>query len=273
MNIFNNIIKNQALRNISEKLLITILVIFISLLLMRISKKIIGRIFSLRGEKEGKFISQYRLRTMESLLSSMVSYGILIILFLYILSVWFGTIGITLAGVGGIALGFGAQSLIKDIIAGIFIIIEDKYKIGDFVTLNGKSGFIDEIGMRTTKLKDLSGEIHMVPNGSVEVVTNGSTKDRRILVEIPVDFKVDINKVKEVIEEVLIRFSENHDNLLESPKFIGVVGFNINNAIIRVQGRTNFNSFWNYENELRELIIESFNKNGISIREVGVEND
>lgn len=267
MNNLKNFINKQInvinLQVFSGKILRSILAFIITYILIKLCNYIIKRTFSLEGRS--RIRDRERLRTLEAILRSTINYGLIIILILYTLSLWFGALGITLAGIGGIALGFGAQSFIKDLLAGIFILLEDKYKIGDFVTLNNKSGFVIDIGIRTTKLKDLNGEIHMIPNGSVDVVSNGSIDKRRFLVDFSLRADEPIDKVKEVIESCCNDFKRKYKEVIDGPNYIGIVKLEANTAVHRVQGTSDFKNYWSLENSLREEILRYFTKAGINL--------
>ena len=109
-------------------------------------------------------------------------------------------ISFTFASIGGIAVGLGAQSLIKDLINGFFILFENQFGVGDHVTLGNFNGIVKSIGIRTTVIRDFTGDIHSIPNGSIIGVTNHSRNDIRFIVDVNISYEEDIEKVIDVIK-------------------------------------------------------------------------
>src|SRR5690625_1552052 len=107
------------------------------------------------------------------------------------------------AGVVGLAIGFGAQSLVKDIISGFFIIFEDQFSVGDYIMINSLEGTVEEIGLRTTKIESWTGEQHVIPNGDISIVTNYSIHNGISVVEVNVPYENDINEVKRLLDEII----------------------------------------------------------------------
>lgn len=204
-----------------------------------------------------------RLKTLRSLLKSLVTYVLYIIALLYIVTLFVGPLGLTLTSIGGIALGFGAQTFIKDILSGIFILMEDKYKIGDFVLVGTRQGFVKEIGLRTTILSDFNGDLHIIPNGNIEEITNVSRGDRRFKVDISIAATDDIETAGKLLEEICEEFRKTHEEVLDGPAYVGVVNIHDIAATLRVQGRANYVHHWSYENDLRRDILQRFKEAGI----------
>ncbi len=146
------------------------------------------------------------------------------------------------AGVVGIAVGLGAQKLINDLVSGVFIISENQYRIGDFVELNGVSGTVQDISIRTTVLRDLSGAVHHVPNGSIVVSTNMSMGYGQINLDITVDDNTDISKLEKIINQVGKKIADDpkiKDEIIEAPKFIRVTDYTGTGVTVKVMGKTN----------------------------------
>jgi moderate conductance mechanosensitive channel len=145
------------------------------------------------------------------------------------------------AGVLGIALGFGAQKLINDLVSGVFIIVENQYRVGDFVELEGVSGTVEDITIRTTVLRDLNGAVHHVPNGSIIVSTNKSMGYGQINLDIAVDPKTSLAKLEKLVNHVgeeVAADPELADAIIEAPKFMRVSDFTGNSVVIKVMGKT-----------------------------------
>ncbi|MDQ3093705.1 MAG: mechanosensitive ion channel family protein [bacterium] len=145
------------------------------------------------------------------------------------------------AGVIGIGLGLGAQKLINDLVSGVFIISENQYRIGDYVELEGVSGNVEDITIRTTVLRDLSGAVHHVPNGSIVVATNMSMGFGQINLDITVEGDTDINKLRTIIDKVGEKISsepELKEEIIEAPRFIRIVDYTGTGVTVKVMGKT-----------------------------------
>ena len=251
------------MNNFLEKFLISLLVLIIITVVIKIINAILKKLLSRKNRLTGVRIDEMRAKTLVYLLSSVITYTLYGVGFFYILTLFFGSVGITVAGIGSVAIGFGAQGLVKDIISGIFILIEDKYKIGEYVTISGHSGTVEQIGMRTTILRDFNGDIHSIPNGNIEEVTNVSRGNRRFLVDVTVSSEESLEKVIEALNEAIITFKKTHDSLIDGPNVMGVVNIRDLGPTLRVQGRAEYKLHWTYENDLRKEIVESFQRHSI----------
>ncbi|WP_337960997.1 mechanosensitive ion channel family protein [Caloramator sp. mosi_1] len=122
----------------------------------------------------------------------------------FVAAIWIFDIKTVIAvtGVAGVAIGFGAQNLVKDIISGVFILFEDQFAVGDYVVIDGLSGFVETIGIRVTKLRDFSGDLHIIPNGTISKVTNKTRGNMRALVDVDIAYEEDIDHAISVIKEV-----------------------------------------------------------------------
>ncbi len=105
------------------------------------------------------------------------------------------------AGIGGLAIGFGAQSLVKDIITGFFILLEDQYSVGDYIQTGSYDGVVEELGLRVTKLRAFSGELHIIPNSNIQIVTNKTRGAMRALVKVSIAYEEDIDKAIKVLQQ------------------------------------------------------------------------
>jgi small conductance mechanosensitive channel len=145
------------------------------------------------------------------------------------------------AGVLGIALGFGAQKLINDLVSGIFIISENQYRVGDQVEIEGIAGIVEAITIRTTILRDLSGALHHIPNGSIVVTTNKSMGFGVLNLDITVTTDTDITKLEHIINHVGERLASDpafKDDIVEAPHFERVTDFTGNGTTVKVLAKT-----------------------------------
>lgn len=172
------------------------------------------------------------------------------------------------AGLGGLAIGFGAQSLVKDVISGFFILLEDSIAVGDVVEIAGVSGVVEEVKLRTITLRDVSGGVHIVPNGIVDRVKN-MTKDYSYYVfDIGVAYREDVDHVMAVlvdIAEELRADSSYAANILEPLEMLGVDRFDDSAVVIRCRIKTPPGQQWRIGREMNRRIKKTFDAKGIEI--------
>lgn len=172
------------------------------------------------------------------------------------------------AGVLGVALGFGAQKLINDLVSGIFIIIENQYRVGDFVELEGVSGTVEDITIRTTVLRDLNGAVHHVPNGAIVVSTNKSMGYGQINLDLSVDPKTSMKKLETIINQVgkaVADDPELKNEIIEAPKFVRVSDFTGNSITIKVMGKTTGGQQLEIKSIFYRKLKNAFDKEGIKL--------
>ncbi|MDA8229503.1 MAG: mechanosensitive ion channel family protein [Desulfitobacterium hafniense] len=221
-------------------------------------------------QRTGKIlINERKANTLFPLLRSITFYVITFTFILSILknvfSIETGTL-LASASVLGVALGFGAQSFIKDIIGGFFILFEDQYAVGEYIKAGEFSGTVEEIGIRATRLRDWSGELHIIPNGSITAVTNFNRGKMRALVDIHLPYDEDIDHAMEVMHKVCDEVAgEYKDKIVDKPSVQGVIQFGEHNAVLRVIAYTKPNEQWELERELRRRVHKAFLNEGIRI--------
>jgi small-conductance mechanosensitive channel len=172
------------------------------------------------------------------------------------------------AGVVGLAVGFGAQSLVKDVIGGFFILLENHMNVGDVVEIAGAKGLIESINLRVTVLRDLEGNVHIVPNGSIGVLTNMTKEWSRALLDIGVAYKEDVDRVISVLEDVgenLRRDETFGDLILEPVQVLGLENFGDSSVDIRVLIKTKPIEQWRVAREFRRRVKLAFDEKGIEI--------
>jgi moderate conductance mechanosensitive channel len=172
------------------------------------------------------------------------------------------------AGIAGLAIGFGAQNLVRDIITGFFLLLENQMRVGDVVEVAGKSGLVEQINLRTTVLRDLEGRVHTIPNGVIETVTNRTVGWSRIVIDVGVAYKEDVDRVMEVLTEVGKSMEEDpawKPKILEPLGVLGVDAFGSSSVDIRVMFKTVPLQQWAVGRELRRRIKNRFDELGIEI--------
>ncbi|MFQ5992261.1 MAG: mechanosensitive ion channel family protein [Nitrospiraceae bacterium] len=172
------------------------------------------------------------------------------------------------AGLGGLAVGFGAQSLVKDVITGFFILFENQIRVGDVVEVGGVGGFVEEVRLRTIVLRDLSGNVHIVPNGSVDKVTNMTKVYSYYLFDIGVAYREDVDEVMAVLKEIAeeLRADPHYAaDILEPLEMLGVDQFADSAVIIKCRLKTQPIQQWRVGREMNRRIKKTFDARGIEI--------
>ncbi len=172
------------------------------------------------------------------------------------------------AGVAGVAVGFGGQYFIRDVIAGIFLIGEDQYRIGDYVRIANVNGVVEDITLRMTTLRDLDGTVHHIPNGEIQIVSNYSKVFSRVNLDIGVAYDSDLDKVIEIINRVGKELAEDpewKEDILEAPRFIRVQQFADSAIIMKVLGDTKPVRHFDVAGEFRKRLKKAFDAEGIEI--------
>ncbi len=172
------------------------------------------------------------------------------------------------AGVAGLALGFGGQYLIRDIISGIFILLENQYRAGDVVCFNDTCGLVENVSLRMTTLRDLNGTVHHVPHGEVNIVSNQSKVFSRININIGVAYDAPLEKVIKVVNEVGEEMAKDpawSNLIIKQPKFLRVEEFADSAVVVKILGDTQPSKQWEVAGEFRMRLKIAFDREGIEI--------
>ncbi|MEI4771022.1 mechanosensitive ion channel family protein [Psychrobacillus sp. FJAT-51614] len=222
--------------------LIALKVIFIliaSAIVVRVGKRLLKRVFYVR-EKSPLAYSERRQNTLLKLLQNILAYAVYFTAILAVLSTFNINVAGLLAGAGilGLAVGFGAQSLVKDVITGFFIVFEDQFAVGDQVMIGQSTGVVLEIGLRTTKVKSYTGELHIIPNGNISEVINYSIYNSLALIDISISYDSDIQLVENMIREFLQDLPSKYEELIKVPDLLGVQNMVANEVTLRIVAET-----------------------------------
>lgn len=241
-------------------------IIILCVVLSRVGSFIIKRLF----EKQKKFkyaIDSKRVDTLSTVLSSIFRYVIYILSGVSILAEITNLFNLnsilTAAGIGGIVLGLGAQNLIKDIISGFFIILEDQFAVGDLITIDTLNGTVEEIELRVTKFRNFNGDLYIIPNGEIKKVINHTRGNKAVIVDIPIAYSSDIEKAFETASIVCKMVSEEFKTIVEQPKVLGITEMDKDSVNLRIIAKTLPNEQWEVERRIRRLIKEEFDKQKI----------
>ena len=248
-------------------ILIKIMVIaLIAGIAVKISKKLIANVFAIRAKSPLR-VSERREATILKLLQNVVAYFIYFIAITTIL----GNLDVDVkgliagAGIVGLAVGFGAQSLVKDVITGFFIIFEDQFAVGDYVRVGQVEGTVEMIGLRTTKIKATTGEVNIIPNGNIMEVTNFSINNSIAILDIGIAYEGNIDKAEKVITDVLEKMPEKYEEIVGTPKFLGVQNLAPSEVVLRIWAETLPMQHFYISRELRRELKEALDANGIEI--------
>jgi len=254
----------EKLYNFADSAIKVLVILVLMYLTVKIGNSLIRRII----EKHQTFkfsLSEKKSETFKMLLQSILRYAVYFVGIIAIVEVMFGTIGLTLAGIGGVAVGFGAQSLIKDVINGFFILFEDQYSVGDNVTIDGKGGTVESIGLRLTKIRDFNGDLHTIPNGAITKVTNHSRGNVRIQVDAEISYNTDIDKATDALNILCKKFCEENEDVVECPQVLGVSALKDTGVTLRIIGMTMPAAQVTLEMKLRREIMDTLIENGIEM--------
>lgn len=222
------------------------------------------------SEEHEKREQAQRLHTITDVMRLVVSLTVWVVVVLTILAVWgvpmapLVTVGATL----GVAVGFGAQDFIKDVIGGFFVLVEDQYAVGDVVMIAGVSGSVEEITLRTTVLRDLDGNRHHVPNGQVVVASNMTSGFSRVVVDVPVSYDTDLDAAMDIIlaeADAMASAEEYQGMFLEEPAMLGVDELAGSSVVIRILLTTTSEDRWTVKRTFLRLVKQRLDREGIEI--------
>lgn len=212
-----------------------ILIFLLTRILVRIVYRIIDR--SLERKEKGRLqVNPRRLVTVGELLKNMISVISNFIMVLIVLGELGFQLGPLIAGAGvlGMAIAFGAQSLVKDVITGFFIILEDQFAVGDVIQTGALKGTVEMIGLRSTRLVSWTGEVHIIPNGMITNVTNYSIGTALAVVDLPFSNTRKLEDSIELLEKAMLDLKEKHEEIEQVPNVLGIQSLTASEYVIRI---------------------------------------
>lgn len=246
-------------------------VILGALLLIFLTRGFTGRLVRL-AEKEPLRRRErvQRAQTIRGVLNTAVTVAVVLVAGTMVLRELGVDIAPLLASVGvvGIAVGFGAQALVRDVVAGLFILLEDQFSVGDTVSAAGVSGTVERMSLRATVLRDVDGTVHFVPNGEMRVVSNRTRGWSQLLLRVAVPYHTDLEKALDVLQrtgEGLAADTAWKDRLLEGPTVTGVDELREGDVVLSMALKTPPGEQWAVARELRRRIVEALRREGIEI--------
>jgi len=239
------------------------------IVICRIAISIFNRIITKFFKLYPKFrLDEKKSTTLAGILKSIVKYTVYLIMVISVLNVLEIPTAplLATAGLGGLAVGFGAQSLVKDVFTGFFILFEDQYGVGDYVTIGSMTGTVEDIGLRITKIRAFNKDLHIIPNGEVKTVTNHSKGNSLAVIDIGISYSADAEKAIDVLKMLAEGYYKSKpEELLKQPEVLGIVKFNQSEVVLRVIAETKPLMHWETERNLRKLALDAFKENKIEI--------
>jgi moderate conductance mechanosensitive channel len=247
-----------------------VLIFVLSLIAIKAAKFLSDKIVALTVRHKGDGELKKRADTLGAFIRYILVIAITVVAAIMVLGELRVDIAPVLAGAGvvGLAIGFGAQSLVKDWLSGFFILLEDQYRVGDVVEVGGKSGLVEQINLRMTILRDQNGNVHYVRNGQIDTVTNMTKDYSRYVFQIRVGYREDVDKVVDVmkqIDEDLRNDPQFKDDILEPLEVMGLDQFADSAVIIQARTTTKPIQQWRIGREFNRRLKKRFDELGIEV--------
>ena len=263
--------QKELIQRLLKGVIVIVVAVFIVLFLIRLSG-MLNRKALKRIETSDKFDAHrtQRYQTLSSVVLSFIKIVLWISAVVWVLGVLNIDYGPFLLAAGGIslAIGFGAQSLVKDIVTGFFLLMEEQFALGDVVEINGKTGTIENISLRTIKFRSLDGTLHIIPNGEISIVSNSTYQWSRAVITISVSYNDDSTRVMDTLKSVctsMFNDPEWGDKILEEPSPQGIISFGDSSVNYRILAKTKTGEQWAVSREFNIRIQKAFNENNIEI--------
>lgn len=256
----------EALLINSGIIILKVIGIFIAFTIVKgIGNKLIQRTFTRLMSRDE--ITEGRALTLQRLAENILSYVLIFILVASLFSIFGLSVASLIAGAGivGLAIGFGAQGLVSDVVTGFFLLLEKQIDVNDYVTVGAVDGVVEAVGLRTTQIRGFDGTLHYLPNREITSVSNHSRGNMRALVDIGISYDDNIDKAIEVMQRACDLVASENPAIAEGPNVIGVQAFGSSEVVLRVIAKTQNGEQWAVERQLRKEIKEAFDANGIEI--------
>ncbi len=240
-------------------------ILIVYFIVRAIGKRVISSSFERMSTQRN--MSPGRTKTLEKLSINIFSYVLLFIVVTIVIGLFDYDVTALIAGAGlvGLAIGFGAQGLVSDVVTGFFLLLEKQLEVEEYVTVAGIDGVVEEVGLRTTRLRSFDGTVHYIPNREIGSLSNHSRSNMQALVDIGISYNDNIDKAITVIQDVCDRVAADDETVVEGPDVIGVQSLGDSDVVIRVISKTKNMEQWGLERKLRKGIKEALDANGIEI--------
>jgi small conductance mechanosensitive channel len=264
--ILKRLTNEELWTQIGEGIVKCILILVLAAFVIKFGKAALNKVFEVRKKSPLK-ISERREATLMRLLQNILTYVVYFLAFMMILEAMTIDVKALLAGAGivGLAVGFGAQNLVRDIITGFFIIFEDQFSVGDYVRIGTFEGTVEEIGLRTTKIKSWTGELNILPNGSIVEVTNFSVHNSVAFVDVSIAYEENIVQAEKILAELLQELPVRYDEMVKPPELLGVQNLGASEVVIRIISEVKPMKQWHIARMIRKEVKTRLDQHGIEI--------
>lgn len=272
----NKMIKDLMKNAIIAKLVTIGLAIIAGYILIKLAGKGLEKL--LTKNKDTRVTNAAKVKTVSRLLYSIIKFVVIFIVVNIILdSVGINTSSlIATAGIGGIAIAFGSQTIIQDFIMGIFILIDDRIRVGDWVIAAGCEGEVEQLNLRTTVIRDFNGSVHIIPNSQIASVQNFNRGNNLAQVTFSLPYEVSLKEAKEIIDSVAEKLKTDPNfegKITKGFEFFEISSFETFSYLVKMTATTKEGYQWMYQRAARALIKEEMEKRNIKASKVGIENE
>ena len=246
-------------------IVLQLILIWIGYLIAKgIGRRMILRSFE-KVRERGK-VKEGRAAVLERLMLSILSYTLGFIVIVVVFGIFGLPIGGLIAGAGvvGLAVGFGAQGIVSDVVTGFFILTEKWADVDDYVITGGLDGVVEEIGLRTTQIRDYDGILHFIPNRNIENLSNYSRGDMRALVDMGISYNHNADEAISIAKDVCNQMADDED-IVEGPTVSGIEMIENQEMVLRVSAQTKNMMQWDIQRKLWKALKEAFDENGIEM--------
>lgn len=246
-----------------SKIIYCVIILIISGILVSFLNKLLRSLLSSKTSR----LDERKKNTVLSVLSSVIKVAVYFIAACSILTQFGVSVAsvLAVAGVGSVAIAFGAQSLVKDIITGCFILLEDQFGIGDVVTIAGESGVVEDISLRTTSIRNSDGTLFIIPNGSITTVANRCKSYINALVDVGIDYNEDMDRVLEILNDEMDKVEGKIPGLKKRPVVLGITALADSSVNVRIVAECSIKENYAVERALRLAIKKRLDAEGVSI--------
>lgn len=250
----------EVVSNLIVIVIVVVLWILVGVLIHKSVRSILYKVLKIKQRGA-------RAITLGKLISNVTKYFIWFVIGIVVLSEMNVDITpfIASAGVIGLAVGFGAQAIVKDFISGFFIIFEESFNAGDIIEVNGFKGTVLVLGLRTTRIQSWKGEINIINNGDIRSVINYSMSDSIAIVEFGVGYNTDLLKLQRLLDVFVVKTNELYEEIIEVPSYSGVIELAESSINLRITAKTKSQLHFKVERDIRRDLVILLNENGIEI--------
>ncbi len=246
------------------RLTVAAAIVAAGLVILWLGRKLMKRLLK-ADEKDGSDAGQKK--TLQTLLNSLFGFAVYFAIGCMALSALGVNVEslLAVAGVGGLAIGFGCQTLVKDFVSGLFLWLEGKIKVGDIVTVGGMTGTVESMALRTTTLRSVNGNLYTIPNGDIRTVVNMTRDYRFALVNVTLSHGQDYALAMEKLQQAMAVLDEQEAILEEPPKVVGLIANDRFSVTVRIECKCQVDDCWEAERKIRLAALECLKKEGFSL--------